>query len=115
VIRQRKAGKRGASLLELLIWDPTTSSWKGISEGGMRATQDKIEKLLHLDYDTFVNSAFLLQGRADEFTTKTPSERKQVLANILGLSIWEMYEDRAKVRLTATRNDICAWTGVWRD
>jgi len=111
VIRQRKAGKRGASLLELLIWDPTTSSWKGISEGGMRATQDKIEKLLHLDYDTFVNSAFLLQGRADEFTTKTPSERKQVLANILGLSIWEMYEDRAKVRLTATRNDILRLDG----
>ena len=111
VIRQRKAGKRGASLLELLIWDPTTSSWKGISEGGMRATQDKIEKLLHLDYDTFVNSAFLLQGRADEFTTKTPSERKQVLANILGLSIWEMYEDRAKGRLTATRNDILRLDG----
>jgi exonuclease SbcC len=106
VIRQRKAGKRGASLLELLMWDPGTASWRGISEGGMRATQDKIEKLLHLDYDTFVNSAFLLQGRADEFTTKTPSERKQVLANILGLSVWETYEDRAKARLSINRNDL---------
>jgi exonuclease SbcC len=105
VIRQRKAGKRGASLLELLVWDPDTESWRGISEGGMRATQDKIEKLLHLDYDTFVNSAFLLQGRADEFTTKTPSERKQVLANILGLSLWEVYEDRAKAKLAANRSD----------
>lgn len=104
-IRQRKAGKRGASLLELLIWDPGTASWRGISEGGMRATQDKIEKLLHLDYDTFVNSAFLVQGRADEFTTKTPSERKQVLANILGLSVWEVHEDRAKAQLAANRSD----------
>jgi exonuclease SbcC len=77
----------------------------------MRATQDKIEKLLHLDYDTFVNSAFLLQGRADEFTTKTPSERKQVLANILGLSIWEVYEDRAKALLAANRNDILRLDG----
>jgi exonuclease SbcC len=111
VIRQRKAGKRGASLLELLMWDPGTESWRGISEGGMRATQDKIEKLLHLDYDTFVNSAFLLQGRADEFTTKTPSERKQVLANILGLSVWEVYEDRAKTHLAANRNDILRLDG----
>ncbi len=111
VIRQRKAGKRGASLLELLMWDPGTESWRGISEGGMRATQDKIEELLHLDYDTFVNSAFLLQGRADEFTTKTPSERKQVLANILGLSIWEMYEDRAKTHLAANRSDILRLDG----
>jgi exonuclease SbcC len=111
VIRQRKAGKRGASLLELLMWDPGTASWRGVSEGGMRATQDKIEKLLHLDYDTFVNSAFLLQGRADEFTTKTPSERKQVLANILGLFVWELYEDRAKARLTANRNEILRLDG----
>jgi exonuclease SbcC len=111
VIRQRKAGKRGASLLELLAWDPDTTSWRGISEGGMRATQDKIEKLLHLDYDTFVNSAFLIQGRADEFTTKTPSERKQVLANILGLSVWEIYEDRAKAQLVANRSDMLRLDG----
>lgn len=111
VIRQRKAGKRGASLLELLVWDPGTASWRGIAEGGMRATQDKIEKLLHLDYDTFVNSAFLIQGRADEFTTKTPSERKQVLANILGLSVWEFYEDRAKAQLAANRGDLLRMDG----
>jgi exonuclease SbcC len=67
-------------------------------EGGVRATQRKIENVLRLDYDTFVNSAFLRQGRADEFTVKTAAERKRVLGDILGLDRWSMYEDRVKER-----------------
>ncbi len=99
VIRQRKAGKRAASLLELQSWDAATDGWRGLSEAGIRETQDKIERLIRLDYETFVNSAFLMQGRADEFTTKTPMQRKQVLANILGLHRWEVFEERAKLRI----------------
>jgi exonuclease SbcC len=57
--------------------------------------------MLRLDYQTFINSALLLQGRADEFTTKTPGERKEILGEILGLELWADYEERAKVRLRA--------------
>lgn len=106
VIRQRKAGKRGSSLLELQVWDASVESWRGLSEATIRDTQIKIDELLRLDYETFVNSAFLLQGRADEFTTKTPSQRKQVLANILGLDVWELYEGRARERISKTRSAI---------
>ena len=61
-----------------------------------RETQARINQTLRLDYDTFVNSALLLQGRADEFTVKAPAERKRILADILGLSIYDDYEARAK-------------------
>jgi exonuclease SbcC len=103
VIRQRKVGKRGTSLLEMQGWDAETNSWRGISEKTIRETQQKIESLLRLDYETFVNSAFLVQGRADEFTTKTPGLRKQVLSNILGLSSWEDFEQRARDRIAETK------------
>jgi exonuclease SbcC len=106
VIRQRRANKRSVSLLELQAWNSQAESWRGISEATIRATQQKIDRLLHLDYETFINSAFLVQGRADEFTTKTPSQRKQVLANILGLSRWETYETRAKERIADTKTAI---------
>ncbi|MEW6568995.1 MAG: SMC family ATPase [Chloroflexota bacterium] len=106
VIRQRRGGKRGTSLLELQGWDEQAGSWRGLSEPSLRATQEKIEALLRLDHDTFVNSAFLVQGRADEFTTKTPAQRKQVLSNILGLAQWEVFEDRTKERAAHTRADI---------
>jgi len=97
VSRRRRVGKRGATALDLHIRDGDT--WRSLAETGIRATQARIEQLLRLDYDTFINSAFLRQGHADEFTIKTPAERKQVLANILGLDRWAVYEERAKERL----------------
>ena len=105
VRRQRKGGKRGSTLLDFQVHVPATDQeggrWRSIAEGSIRATQAKIERILRLDYDTFVNSAFLRQGRADEFTVKTPAERKRVLGDILGLNRWAVYEERAKEQLRA--------------
>jgi len=49
-----------------------------------------------MDYQTFINSALLLQGRADEFSMKRPGERKEVLANILDLSMYDELERLAR-------------------
>jgi exonuclease SbcC len=105
VLRQRKAGKRGRSVLELQVAGED-DVFRAISEPTIRQTQAKINDLLRLDYDTFVNSAFLLQGRADEFTVKTAGERKQILADILGLDQWTRYEERAKARIKATDEQV---------
>ena len=94
VLRQRKAGRPGQTLLDLQMLDD--GRWRGMSEDTITKTQRKITRLLRLDYETFINSAFLMQGRADAFTVKTPAERKQVLADILGLEQWEQYEQRAR-------------------
>jgi exonuclease SbcC len=61
--------------------------------------------MLHMDYDTFINSAFLLQGRADEFTKKEPYKRKEILADILGLSIYDKLEERAKLSAKQRQRD----------
>ncbi len=107
VIRQRSIEKKTAlSLLELQVWDPAAGEWRGISEATMRATQERIDGLLHLDYDTFVNSAFLAQGRADEFTAKPAFQRTQILAAILGLDRWALFEERAKDKIRLNREVI---------
>jgi exonuclease SbcC len=108
VIRARKTGKRGAGTLDIQVLHADTGEWRTIAEPAMSATQKKINDLLRLDYETFINSAFLLQGRADEFTVKTPAERKKVLADILGLGLWEVYEERARDRIRAIEAEITA-------
>lgn len=55
----------------------------------IRETQAKVESILGLDFDAFINSAFLKQGQSNEFSKKSPKERKQILANILGLNRFE--------------------------
>ena len=96
IVRQRKVGKRGQLVLALHVYDNDTESWRDLSEAGSRQTQRKIDELLCIDYDTFMNSAFIAQGRADEFTIKSPSNRKAVLASILGLDQWDIFQDRAR-------------------
>ena len=70
--------------------------FKVISGDRITQTQQKIINILHMDYPTFINSALLLQGHADEFAIKRPVERKQVLADILGLSVYDELEEQAK-------------------
>jgi exonuclease SbcC len=70
-------------------------SWKPLSERSIRETQKRVEEMLRMDYDTFVNAAFFLQGRADQFTQQTAARRKAILSNILGLGVWESYRFKA--------------------
>lgn len=81
------------TLLTLDLLD--NSSWKPLTEATLRATQSRIEEILRLDYDTFVNASFFLQGKADQFTQQRPADRKRILASILGLEVWESYRQRS--------------------
>lgn len=67
--------------------------WKTLTEHSVAETQNLINATLHLDYDTFINASFFLQGKADEFTQKNSTQRKEILAGILGMDVWEHYQD----------------------
>lgn len=93
VIRSRTRGR--SSSLEFQV-ETKTGNFKSITAKGLRATQDEIISCLKLDYDTFTNSAYLRQGRADEFMLRRPSERKQILADLLKLDRYEQLAGKAK-------------------
>jgi len=86
----------GASSGENQSLNIDEENWRSLSEQSKAETQDKVIKTLRMDYDTFINSAFLRQGHADEFTIKKPIERKAILADILGLSYYDQLQERAK-------------------
>jgi len=92
--RPKKRGSSGQSALTFQI--ATATGFRPVDGDTMTQTQQKIIDVLHMDYETFTNSAYLRQGHADEFTTATPVERKQVLVNILGLSYYDEFEKQAK-------------------
>ena len=92
VIRTRRRGT--SSALEFQI--ETEEGFKSLTGKGLRATQEEVINHIKLDYDTFINSAYLRQGRADEFMLKRPSERKEILAELLKLNQYDELEDKAK-------------------
>lgn len=92
IIRSRQRGRSSVTEFQIKSGD----HFRTLSAKGLRATQEKITNTLKLDYETFVNSAYLRQGRADEFMLRKPSERKQILADLLKLDQYEMLATRAK-------------------
>ena len=91
VMRAKPRGK--TSQVEFQI-QQRDGSWKPLTERSIRETNRRIVDTLRLDYETFTNAAFFLQGQAASFSQKTPAERKRILANILGLEQWEIYRQR---------------------
>ena len=73
-------------------------TWRPLTEHTGRETQKRIEDTLRLDYETFINVSFFLQGRADQFAQQPASRRKEILGSILGLEQWEVYRERAGER-----------------
>ena len=89
---QRTLPRNKSTVLEFQIQNGET--WRPLTEKTTRDTQARIEQTLRLDYETFVNASFFLQGKADEFTQQNATKRKEVLSNILGLEIWDEYKNR---------------------
>lgn len=81
-------------------------SWRPLTEHTLRETQARIESILRLDYETFVNASFFLQGKADQFTQQRPADRKRILASILGLETWEVYRERTAERRKSLEREL---------
>jgi DNA repair protein SbcC/Rad50 len=92
VIRSRQ--RNGPGTLELQVMAEQT--FKSLTQKGIKETQKLIDQYLKIDYDTFTNSAYLRQGKADEFMLKKPSERKQILADLLKLDRYEVLAEQAR-------------------
>lgn len=75
-----------------------------LTEKTIRDTQAKIDSMLHLTFEAFINSAFLRQGQANEFSKKSPKERKEVLAAILGIDRYESIRKLASERIRTIGN-----------
>ena len=86
--------RQGATVLELFF--NTENGPQPLTGNSVRETEAKIRSLLHMDYDTFVNSAFILQGRADMFTKSGAARRKEVLGEVLDLSWYDRLAEKAR-------------------
>ena len=104
VRRQKTKGK--STVLEFYIRNGDSGPWKPLTEKKLADTNRRICETLRMDYKTFINASFFLQGKADQFTGQNASERKKILSNILNLDVWEEYKAEASERRKAAELSI---------
>jgi exonuclease SbcC len=96
--RVQRINPRGKTTsVEFFIWSEAGGNgrWNPLTERTLRETDNKIEAILKMNFETFTNASFFLQGKADQFATAKPAERKRILNNILDLEVWESYREAA--------------------
>ncbi len=101
-------GKTSKAELELQVLDSASGEGRPLTRASIRETQAFLDELLGLDYQTFINSAFLLQGRSDEFTKKKPGERKQILGKILNLEKYDRLALMAREKQRKIADELAA-------
>jgi DNA repair protein SbcC/Rad50 len=111
IIRSRYRGQ--ATTLEFQVQTP--GGFRSLTEKGVRATQQVICQHLRLDYDTFINSAYLRQGRADEFMLKRPSDRKQILADLLKLNQYDDVAEQSKEQARQLKAELTVLERTFED
>lgn len=94
------------TVLEFGILDAQSDKLQPLTDKTIRGTQQTIEQLIGLDFDSFINSAFLRQGQSNEFSKKSPKERKDILAAILQLDKYEQLRKAAQEHYKHINDDI---------
>lgn len=109
----RSKVRNKTTMLEFQLLNPQ-NKWVNLSEHSLRETEKRIEQTLRMDYDTFINTCFFLQGKADQFTQQPAGKRKEILSSILNLEKWEEYRLAAASHRRLIENEITsynAWLG----
>ncbi|MBM7582583.1 exonuclease SbcC [Caldicoprobacter guelmensis] len=101
VVRKRDK-RRGLSSLDFMI--KRADAFVPISGNRIDETQQKIQEVIKLDYETYLCTGYLSQGKADLFATKKPSERKEILAEILNLAVYDKLERKALDKRNEVQN-----------
>jgi len=96
-VRRQRTRKGSGQIWEIqaIEEDGTLRPLTGLSTSD---TGRVITRLLRMNYDTFLNSAYLKQGKADEFVKQTATRRKDILAEILDLSRYDELEALARIK-----------------
>ena len=69
-------------------------------------TQQKINDVLKMNYNTFLDTVCIGQGKSSRFMSKKPAERKETLMQILDVQKYEKYEQLAKDKKKEIKNQM---------
>lgn len=72
--------------------------------GQVRQANERIERLIGLDYRAFTRAVLLPQGKFDQFLKGEAKERRRILTDLLGLELYERMAKKARELEAAAKN-----------
>lgn len=87
--------KKSRKTIDVFSWQD--SKWKLLTEDfSITQSQNLIHAIVAFNYDTFVNTTYLVQGKYDEFTKRNPSQRKDLIIPLVVPEIYDNLREKAR-------------------
>lgn len=108
IVRTRmESGKKNKNSLRLWeseegIWDESTE----ITLGSMTATQKKIDEIVGLSYEGFINICIFTDDQRSCFLECDKNTKREIVENLLSLSSYRDWFENAKSKKKETKNNI---------
>lgn len=99
ILVTRRRFLKGGQELELFI-DGVNHTDK------IKETQAKLESIIKIDYETFMDTVIIGQGNSGSFMKKAPNERKGVFTQVLGLDRYDVIQTYTKELRKETNDKI---------
>ncbi|MFW6003702.1 MAG: DNA double-strand break repair ATPase Rad50 [Halanaeroarchaeum sp.] len=78
---------------------------------GVNDVEAAVTRMLRMDADAFVNSAFVRQGEINKLINATPRSRQEMIDRLLQLGTLETYRERAAEARLGVENLVDHWEG----
>jgi exonuclease SbcC len=104
--RVRRQFSRKSRSHNVTLEQSVNGKWRSVVHERVKTVEQEIQKLLRMDYDTFVNTVFMPQGQSGMFMDLDPAERRDLLAQVLGLEVYEELAGRAREQVRVLSGQI---------
>ena len=102
ITRSRKPDSLRVWKSEEGIFDESTE----ITLGGMPATQELIDNIVGLSYESFLNVCVFTDDNGSSFLELEPSEKRKIIENLLNLEKYRKYLEAVKVTIKENKDNI---------
>lgn len=89
--------------------DSCLIEWEDGLVEGVRNTKEKVESLINMSAESYLNCAYVRQGETTRLINASPEERKSMIDDLFNLGILEVYKERgsnARVGVKRARRTI---------
>lgn len=109
--RVQRSRVRGKKTTLALAKDVGAGAFEVVADTGLKETQAAVDAVVGSTGELATATVLVAQGEADRFSAARPGERKEVLAEIVGIARYGVWAKRAAVRAGAAREDLRALDG----
>jgi DNA repair exonuclease SbcCD ATPase subunit len=102
ITRSRKPDSLRVWKSEKEIFDESTE----ITLGGMPATQELIDNIVGLSYESFLNVCVFTDDNGSSFLELEPAEKRKVIENLLNLEKYRKYLETAKLVIKENKDNV---------